>query len=59
MGLYGRHGTLPEDRKPRVFDFGCGSGRLARFLDMAPGIDGFGSDVNADQVAWCQANLDE
>lgn len=42
----------------RVLDFGCGGGRLSRFLGQVPSYSVHGSDINADHVLWCQANLD-
>lgn len=57
MEAYGRHREKPFDQTPKVFDFGCGCGRMTRYLDMAPGVEGFGSDINEDHVAWCRDNL--
>lgn len=57
MEAYERHREKPSDQTPRVFDFGCGCGRMTRYLDMASGVEGFGSDINEDHVAWCQDNL--
>jgi SAM-dependent methyltransferase len=37
---------------PKVLDFGCGCGRMTRYL---PGVSG--CDVNPDLVTWCQKNL--
>lgn len=37
---------------PSILDFGCGCGRMTRFL---PGA--FGCDINPDLVTWCQKNL--
>jgi SAM-dependent methyltransferase len=40
-----------------ALDWGCGCGRLARHL--APELGGrlFGCDIDADNAAWCAANL--
>jgi SAM-dependent methyltransferase len=57
LGIYARRGSLPADRKPRVLDFGCGIGRLTRFLQMHDGIESFGLDANPAAVEWCQLNL--
>jgi SAM-dependent methyltransferase len=48
------------DRPRAVFEFGCGCGRLARWV--APQVEGAGgtfsgSDLNPRLVRWCQANL--
>ena len=43
-----------------VLDFGCGSGRIARWLApevVAGGGRFFGTDINPKLVAWCAANL--
>ncbi|HEX5377202.1 MAG TPA: class I SAM-dependent methyltransferase [Phenylobacterium sp.] len=47
-------------RPHTVLDFGCGSGRIARWLAPAVVQGGgrfLGSDLNGDLVSWCQANL--
>ena len=43
--------------KPRVFDFGCGCGRLTRFLHLSDRYEATASDANPDHVRWCAANL--
>jgi len=58
-GLAAQHGVCVTDRCV-VLDFGCGCGRLARW--MAPQvIDGggrfLGSDLNPRLVTWCAENL--
>jgi SAM-dependent methyltransferase len=41
-----------------VLDFGCGCGRVARHLWSAEvGLRVWGSDINAEQIAWCRAHL--
>lgn len=42
---------------PRVLDWGCGCGRLTRFLLANPALEVEGADIDADNVAWCDANL--
>jgi SAM-dependent methyltransferase len=52
--LYGRHGARPL-RESRVLDFGCGWGRLTRYLvrDVAPG-NLFGCDPDPEILAVCK-----
>lgn len=57
LALFAQYGHPVADRKPKVLDFGCGCGRLARFLDRHPGLEGYASDVNPDLVDWCSAAL--
>ena len=57
LGIYARLGAPPAGRKPRVLDFGCGIGRLTRYLEMHDGIEAFGLDANPAAVEWCQLNL--
>ena len=41
-----------------VLDSGCGSGRMIRCLgDVAQNTEVWGVDINAESIAWCQANL--
>ena len=42
---------------PRILDFGCGCGRLARYTSRLPQIALTGCDIDADNVHWCAANL--
>lgn len=48
---------MPESSNIDVLDFGCGCGRLLRFLCQHPNFRSFGSEINADHVEWCQAAL--
>ena len=41
----------------RILDWGCGSGRLARYFTDRPGVSLTGVDVDADNIGWCSANL--
>lgn len=41
---------------PQVLDWGCGCGRLTRYLTDYP-VAVTGTDVDADNVAWCARNL--
>lgn len=39
----------------RVLDWGCGCGRLTRYLSGFEEV--FGADIDADNASWCSANL--
>ncbi len=41
----------------RVLDWGVGCGRVARFFAKEPNCRLTGIDIDADNVAWCGANL--
>jgi SAM-dependent methyltransferase len=58
FALHERFGSTQAGRGPRVLDFGCGCGRMTRYLNLIEGVEGHGLDVNPDLVAWCQQNLD-
>ncbi len=52
------HGHRPFGELGDVLDFGCGSGRLARWLARAlPGATVHGCDVRAAGVEWCRQHL--
>jgi SAM-dependent methyltransferase len=40
-----------------VFDFGCGCGRLTRFLQLSDRYTAVAADANPHHVAWCSKNL--
>jgi SAM-dependent methyltransferase len=40
-----------------ILDWGCGAGRLTRYLVAGTGRNVTGADIDADNVAWCQKNL--
>jgi len=52
---------LPEDwsfQGKRVLDFGCGAGRTLRhFLREATEAEVWGSDIDADSIAWLEDHL--
>lgn len=50
---------LPEDVYERVFDFGCGCGRVARqlILQNPSPREYVGIDLHAGMIRWCQKNL--
>src|SRR2546421_7729663 len=57
MELYREHANPPVD-SPAILDFGCGSGRLLRFLLLSTERGELhGCDVNPAFVHWCQASL--
>ncbi|GEM_PF-763686 len=42
----------------RILDFGCASGRILRELaDLSEICELWGTDINADCIAWCQQNM--
>lgn len=52
---YRRHGKASG--QVRALDFGCGGGRMTRFLSMHPDFIAHGSEINPDHVDWCRSNL--
>lgn len=42
---------------PRILDWGCGCGRLARYAARLPGVAVSGCDVDHDNLDWCAQNL--
>ncbi len=53
--LVARHRNWNSVR--RVFDWGCGSGRIASFVMKESDAELYGGDMNHDAVAWCQEYL--
>ena len=41
------------DDCPRILDWGCGCGRVARYFDR----EFHGVDIDADNIEWCRRNL--
>ena len=39
---------------PRILDWGCGAGRLTRYLASETACEVTGVDIDADNIAWCQ-----
>ncbi len=42
---------------PRILDWGCGCGRLARYFKREPLSRLTGLDIDGDNIAWCRENL--
>jgi SAM-dependent methyltransferase len=40
-----------------ILDWGCGCGRISRYLAERAGPTLTGCDIDTDNVSWCQANL--
>jgi len=55
----GRFPYAPEEAQGRVFDFGCGCGRLARLLlqSHTPPAEYLGIDLHRGMIEWCRENL--
>jgi SAM-dependent methyltransferase len=47
----------PMEQMERLLDFGCGCGRIARWLAGVQGPHIEGCDYNARLVRWCEENL--
>ena len=45
-----------EEAQP-ILDFGCGCARVLRHLCATRPSELYGTDINAEQIAWCRANL--
>ena len=42
---------------PRILDWGCGCGRVARYFHSVRGVQLYGGDIDGDNVSWCAENL--
>jgi ubiquinone/menaquinone biosynthesis C-methylase UbiE len=50
---------MTSSAPPRILDWGCGCGRLSRFMELHFGRDSvFGVDVDPVNIYWDQENLD-
>lgn len=54
--LYERYAPN-RPKRTRVLDFGCGGGRLTRYLGLSDHHDTVACDANPEHVDWCAANL--
>ncbi|HEY4332129.1 MAG TPA: class I SAM-dependent methyltransferase [Ilumatobacteraceae bacterium] len=52
-----RHTGRRRDHLGPLLDWGCGCGRLTRYFTGMRGTKVTGVDIDADNVAWCSANL--
>jgi len=41
----------------RLLDWGCGCGRLTRYLSQIKGPKIFGADVDKENISWCTRNI--
>jgi SAM-dependent methyltransferase len=57
LAILARHGKRPGDFS-RVLDFGCGCGRVSRFLayERFKG-ELIGCDIDPEAIAWCSENI--
>ncbi len=53
-----RSAGLDPGETDAAFELGCGGGRLIRHLRAVDGMRLVGSDLLADNAAWCRENLD-
>jgi SAM-dependent methyltransferase len=42
---------------PSILDWGCGAGRVTRYLISDSGQKVTGADIDPDNIGWCRANL--
>jgi SAM-dependent methyltransferase len=55
-GLAAVGSSFAEHR--RILDFGCGCGRILRWLDdLEPGVELHGCDIDGEAIAWVAANM--
>lgn len=57
FGIAARHMVRPPGRRLRILDFGCGCGRMTRYLDMMDEVQASASDIDSSMVKWCRQNL--
>ncbi len=57
MGAALTRAGAPLDPDGHVLDFGCGYGRMLRWLPPGPAGTAWGVDVDAERVAWARSHL--
>lgn len=52
--------TLPKqiNEFSSILDWGCGCGRIARYLSSIAGPEYYGIDIDADNIEWCREHMD-
>ena len=57
LAIYDRLAPKVTGRKRKVLDFGCGAGRMVRFVSLIEDIEDYALDVSSRHVEWCRKNL--
>jgi len=56
LDVLNRRGANIDDFQA-ILDFGCGAGRVIRHFHHLTKAKLYGTDINADQIDWCNRNL--
>jgi SAM-dependent methyltransferase len=52
------HGGTAIEALGHILEFGCGDGRMIRWLEhLAGGCEIWGTDIDAGRIVWCKQNL--